>query len=331
MRAATDGALGEALGQVYVAKAFPPSSKQATVQMVDDIEAAMDRDIDTLDWMSPETKAKAKDKLHEVANKIGYPDKWRDYSKLKVVRGDALGNAERAMEFESHRELDKIGKPVDRGEFGMSPPTVNAYYNPSMNDINFPAGILQPPMYDPRSTDAENYGHMGAVVGHELTHGFDDQGRQFDGDGNLKDWWTASDATKFDREGRLRGEGVRQLHRARRRARERQADAGREYRGQWRTAAGVHGVAGRCQAQEHRSGPGGAGRLHPGAAVLPGLRAELVRRAAARARAAAGATDPHSPQQFRVNGVVQNMPEFGQAFGCKKGQPMEPENACRVW
>ncbi|HTX77311.1 MAG TPA: M13 family metallopeptidase, partial [Terracidiphilus sp.] len=196
--AATDGALGEALGQVYVAQAFPPSSKEATLQMVHDIENAMDQDLDTLDWMSAETKAKAKEKLHAVADKIGYPDKWRDYSKLEVVRGNALADAERAIEFESHRELDKIGKPVDRGEFGMSPPTVNAYYNPSMNDINFPAGILQPPFYDPNATDAENYGHIGAVIGHELTHGFDDQGRQFDAAGNLKDWWTPDDAKKFE-------------------------------------------------------------------------------------------------------------------------------------
>ncbi len=195
---ATDGALGEALGQVYVAKAFPPSSKAATLQMVHDIEAAMDSNIDTLSWMSAATKVKAKEKLQAIANKIGYPDKWRDYSSLSVVRGDALGNAIRSIEFENRRQLAKIGKPVDRGEFGMSPPTVNAYYNPSMNDINFPAGILQPPFYDPQEPDAVNYGHIGAVVGHELTHGFDDEGRQFDANGNLKDWWTESDAKQFD-------------------------------------------------------------------------------------------------------------------------------------
>jgi len=193
---ATDGALGEALGQVYVAQEFPPSSKQATVQMVHDIEAAMDQDLDTLDWMSPATKAKAKVKLHAVADKIGYPDHWRDYSKLTVVRGDAFGNAQRAVEFENRRELAKIGQPVDRGEWGMSPPTINAYYNPSMNDINFPAGILEAPFYDPHATDAENYGHIGGIVGHELTHGFDDQGRQFDANGNLSDWWTPEDAKK---------------------------------------------------------------------------------------------------------------------------------------
>ncbi|MGA8867693.1 MAG: M13 family metallopeptidase, partial [Candidatus Sulfotelmatobacter sp.] len=170
----TDGALGEALGQVYVAQEFPPSSKQATLQMVHDIEEAMDQDLNTLDWMSLETKVRAREKLHAVANKIGYPDHWRDYSRLTIVRGDAFGNNQRATEFENHRQLDKIGKPVDRGEWGMTPPTVDAYYSPSMNDINFPAGILQPPLYDSKATDAENYGHIGAVVGHELTHGFDD-------------------------------------------------------------------------------------------------------------------------------------------------------------
>ena len=171
---ATDDALGEAVGQVYVAQEFSPANKQATLQMMHDIETAMNEDLNGLDWMSADTKAKAKAKLQMVADKIGYPDHWRDYSKLTVVRDDAYGNALRAAEFESRRELAKIGKPVDRGEWDMSPTTVNAYYNPSMNDINFPAGILQPPFYDPYATDAENYGHGGAIVGHELTHGFDD-------------------------------------------------------------------------------------------------------------------------------------------------------------
>ncbi|MBA3914098.1 MAG: M13 family metallopeptidase, partial [Acidobacteriales bacterium] len=196
--AATDDALGEALGQVYVATEFPPTSKQATVQMVNDIEKAMDHDIDTLDWMSADTKTRAKIKLHAVADKIGYPDRWRDYSKLNVERDDAYGNAQRGIMFENLRLIDKIGKPVDRGEWGMSPPTVNAYYNSSMNDINFPAGILQPPLFDPGSPDAVNYGHIGGIVGHELTHGFDDEGRQFDDKGNLADWWTAEDGKKFD-------------------------------------------------------------------------------------------------------------------------------------
>ncbi len=195
---ATDAGLGEALSQVYVSQEFPPANKQATLQMVKDIEAAMDQDIDTLDWMSSATKVRAKEKLHAVADKIGYPDHWRDYSSLTVARDDAFGNALRATEFESRRQLAKIGKPVDRGEWLITPATVDAYYNPSMNDINFPAGILQPPLYDSHASDASNYGHIGGVVGHELTHGFDDEGRQFDANGNLADWWTAEDGKKFD-------------------------------------------------------------------------------------------------------------------------------------
>jgi predicted metalloendopeptidase len=195
---ATDGALGEALGQVYVNSQFSAAQKAFTVQMVHDIEDAMNRELDTQDWMSAETREKAKAKLQMVANKIGYPDHWRDYTKLSVVCGDALGNEFRAAEFENHRQLAKIGKPVDRGEWITTPATVNAFYDPTMNDINFPAAFLQGPVFDPKATDAENYGHMGFFVGHELTHGFDDQGSQFDGNGNLSDWWTADDRKKFD-------------------------------------------------------------------------------------------------------------------------------------
>jgi len=327
---ATDGALGEALGQVYVAQEFPPSSKQATLQMVHDIETAMDQDIDTLDWMGPATKVRAKEKLHAIADKIGYPDHWRDYSKLVVVRGDAYGNAMRAIEFENQRELAKIGKPVDRGEFGMSPPTVNAYYNPSMNDINFPAGILQPPFYDPHATDAEDYGHIGAIVGHELTHGFDDQGRQFDGNGNLSDWWTAEDGKRFE---------------------EKTDCEVKEYSGF--TAVDDAKVNGKLTLGENTADNGGLrlayiafladakrknihlsqkqdgytpvqqfflgyGQNWCGATRPEQLRVQVQ-------------TDPHSPRQFRLDGVVQNMPEFGQAFGCKAGQPMMPANYCRVW
>ena len=327
---ATDGALGEALGQVFTTQAFPPSSKEATQQMVRDIEAAMDKDIDTLDWMSPETKLKAKEKLHAVANKIGYPDKWRDYSSVKVVRNDALGNAIRATEFENHRQIDKIGKPVDRGEFGMSPPTVNAYYNPSMNDINFPAGILQPPLYDPTATDAENYGHIGAVVGHELTHGFDDSGRQFDGSGNLTEWWTPDDAKKF----------------------EEKTDCEVKEYGEFTVPGDVH-LNGKLTLGENTADNGGL-RLAYMAFLADAARKSInldqkrdgytpaqqffvafgqnwcgeLRPERARMQVQ---TDPHSPEQFRVNGVVRNMSEFGQAFGCKQGQAMEPVNACRVW
>ena len=328
---ATDGALGEALGEVYVKAYFPAESKERTVQMVHDIENAMDRNIGTLAWMSDETKAKAREKLHMVADKIAYPDRWRDYATLKVVRGDAFGNAIRATEFENRRELAKIGKPVDRGEWGMSPPTINAYYNPPMNDINFPAGILQPPMFDPHATDAENYGHIGAVVGHELTHGFDDEGRQFDGNGNLSDWWTADDGKKFDA----------------------MTDCEVKEYGNF-TAIDDVKLNGKLTLGENTADNGGI-RL-----AYMALEADAQRKGIdLHAKDASGftpeqqfflsygqnwcgsqrpeqerlqvQTDGHSPEEFRIKGVVQNMPEFGKAFGCKVGQPMMPADACHVW
>jgi endothelin-converting enzyme/putative endopeptidase len=327
---ATDGALGEALGQVYVAQEFPPSSKQATVQMVRDIEAAMDQDLDGLTWMGAATKTRAREKLHAVADKIGYPDQWRDYSKLTIVRGDAFGNAQRAVEFENRRQLAKIGQPVDRKEWITSPATVDAYYNPSMNDINFPAGILQSPLYDPHATDAENYGQIGGVVGHELTHGFDDQGRQFDANGNLSDWWTPEDLKNFDE----------------------MTDCEVKEYGNFVAVDDVK-VNGKLTLGENTADNGGlrlayiafladakrksidlTGKqdgytplqqffLGYGQSWCGSIRPEQLRLQAQ--------TDPHSPRRFRVNGVVQNMPEFGQAFGCKTGQPMMPANACHVW
>ena len=257
-------------------------------------------------------------------------DHWRDYSKLVVKRDDAYGNAERATIFENLRQIDKIGKPVDRGEWGMSPPTVNAYYNPSMNDINFPAGILQPPLYDPKASDAENYGHIGGIVGHELTHGFDDQGRQFDGKGNLADWWSPDDEKKFVEK----------------------ADCTvREY-GSFVAVDDVH-VNGKLTLGENTADNGGL-RL-----ALIAFLADAKRKNIDLTQKQDGytpiqqfflghgqswcgstrpeqqrlqvQTDPHSPREFGVNGVVQNMPEFGQAFGCKVGQSMMPQNACRVW
>jgi putative endopeptidase len=194
----TDRDLGEALGQVYVRKAFPPETKAATLDMVRRIEDAMGDRIRNLDWMSPETKEQALKKLAGIRNKIGYPDKWRDYSAVEIARADFAGDVARAVEFERRRTINKVGKPVDRGEWGMTPPTVNAYYDPQMNDINFPAGVLQPPLYDPRLDAAPNYGDTGGTIGHELTHGFDDEGSQFDAQGDLKNWWTKDDRTKFD-------------------------------------------------------------------------------------------------------------------------------------
>jgi endothelin-converting enzyme/putative endopeptidase len=328
---ATDGAMGEAVGEVYVKDNFTPESKQRMLQMVHDIEDAMDRNLDSLTWMSAETKVKAKQKLHMVADKIAYPDHWRDYSALKVVRGDAFGNSERAAEFENHRQLAKIGKPVDRSEWITTPATVNAFYNPLMNDINFPAAILQPPFFDPKSTDAENYGHIGAVIGHELTHGFDDSGRQFDGNGNLSDWWMAEDGIKFDA----------------------MTDCEVKEYGSF-TAVDVVKLNGKLTLGENTADNGGLRLAYM--AFLADAKRKGIDLSVKDANGFTATqefflafgqnwcggnrpeqqrlqvqTDPHSPDEFRILGVVQNMPEFGQAFGCKPGQPMMPVNACHVW
>lgn len=331
---ATDRALGEALGQVYVAQRFSPQDKQRTLALTHDIEAAMDQDIDQLDWMSAATKARAKEKLHAVANKIGYPDKWRDYSSLEVVRGDALGNARRAAAFEVHRQINKIGKPVDRGEWGMTPPTVNAYYNPQMNDINFPAGILQPPYFDPRQDDAVNYGDAGGVIGHELTHGFDDEGRQFDAAGNLKEWWTPEDGKKFtERADCVVKEydgfvAVDDLH-----------VNGKLTLGE--NIADLGGLKLAFLAYLDRAQKAGVDLTKKGDAEYGGLTPEQQffvaygqgwcqnnRPEDLRLRVQ---VDPHSPEEFRVNGVVVNLPQFQKAFNCKTGQPMAPAKRCAIW
>lgn len=326
----TDGALPEALGKAYVEQQFPPASKRKTVQMIQDIEAAMDRDIGALDWMSAATKARAKEKLHLIANKVGYPDKWRDYSKLQIVRGDAFGNNLRAAEFESRRQLAKIGKPLDREEWITSPPTVNAFYNPSMNDINFPAGVLQPAFFDPSQPDAANYGHIGVFMGHEITHGFDDQGRQFDGHGNLEDWWAKKDSEKFTEKaacfvneysqfsvGDTKLNGKLTLG-------ENTADNGGlrlAYMG-FLARAGLEGID---PNQKSADGYTPAQLFFLGFAQdwCSDWRPELERLVAT--------TDPHSPSRFRANGALMNAPEFGRAFSCKVGQPMRPAKACSVW
>lgn len=331
---ATDGALGEALGQVYVEQRFSPQDKQRTLELTRDVEAAMGRDIDQLDWMSAATKTRAKEKLHAVANKIGYPDKWRDYSTLNVVRGDALGNAQRAEAFEVRRDINKIGKPVDRGEWGMSPPTVNAYYNPQMNDINFPAGILQPPYFDASQNDAVNYGDAGGVIGHELTHAFDDQGRQFDAQGNLKDWWTATDGKKFtERADCVVKEydgfvAVDDLH-----------VNGKLTLGE--NIADLGGLKLAFLAYLDRAQKAGVALAGKGEAEYGSLTPEQQffvsyaqgwcqnnRPEDMRLRIQ---TDPHSPEEFRVNGVVVNLPEFQKAYSCKTGTPMAPAKRCAIW
>jgi putative endopeptidase len=327
---AVDGALGEALGQVWVQQYFAGDAKARTLELVGDIEAAMAKDLDQLEWMSPETRVKAKEKLHAIANKIGYPDKWRDYSSVIVSPTDPVGNAQRATTFENDRQLAKIGKPVDKLEWGMTPPTVNAYYDPSMNNINFPAGILQPPFYDPKADDAVNYGGEGAVIGHELTHGFDDEGKKFDAQGNMSDWWTADDTKKFEaRTGCL-------------------VD---EY-GKFVAVDDVK-LNGKLTLGENTADNGGLvlafmaymdrakkehldlkkkidGYTSPQRFYIAYAQSwcDNVRDEATRAQVL---TDEHSPSQFRVDGVIVNQPDFGPAFGCKRGTPMVPATACRVW
>jgi len=322
-----NGDLGEALGEAYVAQQFPPESKAATLKMVHELEAALKNDITQLPWMTAETKKQALDKLAHIENKIGYPDKWRDYSTLKIVRGDALGNGRRANEFEFKRELKKIGKPVDRTEWGMTPPTVNAYYNPQENNINFPAGILQPPFYDPKVDDAVNFGAIGAVIGHELTHGFDDSGSDFDAQGNLRNWWTAKDREQFDK--------LEQCF-------------VNEYDG-FVAVDDVH-LKGKLTLGENTADNGGlriadmallevlgSAPRKPIDGFLPEQRLFIgwgqiwcENQRPENARMLAG-VDQHSPSKFRVNGVVGNMPEFQKAFGCKANAPMVRNPACRVW
>jgi endothelin-converting enzyme/putative endopeptidase len=327
----TDSALGEALGQVYVEKYFAGDSKTKTLEEVQAIEAAMDKDLDTLTWMGPETKIKAKEKLHAIVDKIGYPNKWRDYSTLEVTPGNTLANSLRAREFATNYDLNKIGKPVNKGEWVMTPPTVNAYYSDSLNTINFPAGILQPAFYDKTASDATNFGHIGAVVGHELTHGFDDQGRKYDAQGNLKNWWTDEDLKKFtERTDCLVNEyngfvAVDNLHvNGKLTLGENTADNG-----------GLRLAYMALQAESQKTGldlgqkdatgytPEQQLFLGWGQTWCSNERPELLRMQVQ--------TDPHSPDPIRTKGVLVNMPEFGQAFGCKPGQPMMPANICRVW
>jgi endothelin-converting enzyme/putative endopeptidase len=322
-----DQDLGEALGQVFVEKTFGPDTKQRALLMTKEVEEQMESEIHKLPWMGEATKQRALEKLHAVVNKIGYPDKWRDYSSIQILRGDYFGNVERATQFESRREIAKIGKPVDRTEWQMTPPTVNAYYDPQMNDINFPAGVLQPPLFDPKLDDAPNYGNTGATIGHELTHGFDDEGRQFDAKGNLKDWWTKEDAAEFQKRvdcvstqysqytvvdnikinGKLTlGEDV--------------ADLGGTFLAYlaWKDAT-------KGQNLQARDG------FTPDQRFFVGMAQWACGDERPESKRLNALTNPHSPDEYRINGVVSNMPEFQQAFSCKIGQPMVRTNPCKVW
>jgi putative endopeptidase len=325
----TDRDLGEALGQAYVRRVFSPELKASTLDMVRRIETAMAQRIEQLDWMGAETKQQALTKLRGIRNKIGYPDKWRDYSSVKIARNDFFGNVQRSTEFERHRNLNKIGQPVEHGEWSMTPPTVNAYYNPAMNDINFPAGVLQPPLYDAKIDDAPNYGDTGGTIGHELTHGFDDQGAKFDAKGNLRDWWTKEDKQKFEDRTRCVADQYAQyvvvddIHiNSRLTLGEDVADLGGEI---------LAYIAWKDATREKDLKP--VDGLTPEQRFFIGFAqwdCSNEREENLRVRAL---TDPHSPSKYRINGVVVNMPEFAQAFACKAGQPMvnPPEKMCKVW
>jgi endothelin-converting enzyme/putative endopeptidase len=327
-----DAQLGEALGQEFVARAFSPELKEKALHMTRQIETAMRNDIEGLDWMSAQTKAHAQEKLAAIVNKIGYPDHWRDYSSYEVKPDDFAGNVERGTAFEVKRRLAKVGKPLDRAEWGMTPPTVNAYFNPQMNDINFPAGVLQPPLFDPKMDDAPNYGNTGGTIGHELTHAFDDEGRQFDAHGNLKDWWTKKDAKAFEERAQCivdqyakytvvddikinskltLGEDV--------------ADLGGLILGWMAWQTEMASMPQKAQPQPLRDGLTPEQRFFVGYAqwACENDRPENLRVSAM--------TDPHSPGRYRVNGLMVNMPQFQQAFQCKAGQPMVKEKRCRVW
>ena len=325
-----DRELGEALGQVYVARYFSPEEKQRTLDMTQAIERAMDKDIDGLDWMSAATKIRAKEKLLGVMNKIGYPDKWRDYSTLSIVRGDALGNQMRVHEFDHARDLAKIGKPVDKGEWEMTPPTVNAYYDPQMNNVNFPAGYLQAPFFSGKEDDAANYGDMGSTIGHELTHGFDDEGRQFDKEGNLSDWWTKEDEQKFTE----------------------RADCMVKQYDAIEAVPGVH-LNGKLTLGENLADLGGTwlawvawlDKAHAAnvdmTATTDGYTPEQrfwiayaqqwctqTRPEQLRTQAQ---SNPHAPDEYRTNTVLQDLPEFAKSFSCKKTAAMLNPKPCRVW
>ncbi|MDX6530848.1 MAG: putative endopeptidase [Blastocatellia bacterium] len=328
--ASTDRALGEALGQLYVSKTFTPAAKERARMMVANLIAALREDLSTLSWMSAETRQKAIGKLEAYVRKIGYPDKWRDYEALQVSRGPYYNNAVSAGEFDFRRNLVKIGKPVDRTEWGMSPPTVNAYYNPQLNEIVFPAGILQPPFYDPKADDAFNYGGIGAVIGHEMTHGFDDQGARFDANGNLVMWWTPDDYKKFtDRTNCV----VQQFDSY-------EVEPGLHQKGLLVVGESVADLGGLTVAYaayqkslQGRPRPKDINGFTSEQRFFLGwaqVWAQNIRPEAARLRTA---TDPHPLGRFRVNGPLSNMPAFASAFACKEGDAMvrPPDKRCQIW
>ena len=333
----TDGALGEAVGQDWVKQNFPPTAKANMEKLIKALETAMAEDLKTLPWMSDATKIEAQKKLDAIADKIGYPDKWKDYSSVVVKRDDLVGNVNRAGQFERKRNIAKYGKPVDPTEWGMTPPTVNAYYNPPQNNINFPAGILQPPFYDDKLDSAVNFGGIGVVIGHEMTHGFDDQGAKYDLKGNVRQWWTDEDFAKF---------------------KERTECTAKEYDG-FQVAPGQNlnghltlgentadngGIRIAFRALQDTIAKEGLKQAEPGIAngKLDGFTPEQrffigfaqvwCQNATEQSARVLAKTDPHSSGEWRVKGTVQNFDEFGKAFGCKVGSPMMPTSGgCRTW
>jgi putative endopeptidase len=327
----TDRQLGEAVGQDWVKQNFPPAAKDNMEKLVAALKTALGEDIEQLPWMSAETKKQAEVKLEAFRQKIGYPDHWRDYSKVEVKRDDFVGNLQRASLFNLDFDLNHIGKPVDEKEWGMTPPTVNAYYNPAQNDINFPAGILQPPFYQFSIDPAVNFGAIGVVIGHEMTHGFDDEGSRYDAQGNVRDWWTKDDKAKFDAKtdcevkeygsfepvpgSKLNGKLT---------LGENTADNG-----------GIHIAFQALQSVLAKEGPEAETKKIDG--YTPDQRFFIAfaqvwcENRSDQYNAMAVKTDPHSPGRFRTDGTVQNFDQFGKAFGCHVGQPMMPADACKVW
>lgn len=324
-----NGALGEMVGKLYVEKHFPPEAKERMLKLVDNLLKAYESSIKELDWMSPDTKKQALDKISKFTPKIGYPDKWRDYGKLEVKKNDLFGNAMRATEFEYKRNIDKLGKPVDRSEWGMTPQTVNAYYNPPMNEIVFPAAILQPPFFDLKAEDAVNYGGIGAVIGHEIGHGFDDQGSTFDGNGVMRNWWTENDQSEFKKRTTAL---VAQYNSFK-------VFPDLNVNGAFTLGENIGDLGGLSIAlKAYKASLNGKP-----APTLDGFTGEQrvligwgqVWQHKARAEALRNqvSTDPHSPATFRVNGVVRNVPEFYTAFNVKQGDSLflAPEKRVKIW
>lgn len=327
--AGTDRVMGEAVGEVWVKKAFPPAAKARALDMVHNLEAALKSDIGTLSWMGEATRKQAITKLDAFLNKIGYPDKWRDYSSLQVDRGPYVLNRARANAFEKRRDLNKIGKPVDRMEWGMSPPTVNAYYNPQINEIVFPAGILQPPFFDAEADDAYNYGGMGAVIGHEMTHGFDDQGSQFDATGNFNNWWTEADLKEFKSRAECVVNQFSQF----------EVEKGLNENGKLVVGESIADLGGLviAYAAFQKALEGKPRKVIDGYTPEQRFFLGYARGWATNIRPEFARlltnVDPHPLPKFRVNGPLSNMPQFAEAFSCKAGDTMvRPEKErCQIW